>query len=105
MFYQCIAHAAGVEFNVGMLRGLSCSALIVVDRSISCGYLFPSQQLLSNPEMLQQMLDSPMMQGILNNPETFQSMLTNNPQMQQLMEVCLLCPPVLSKVDKGLHCV
>jgi len=46
---------------------------------------------MSNPEMLQQMMDSPMMRSILNNPETFQSMLTNNPQMQQLMEVQLLC--------------
>ncbi|XP_064391196.1 ubiquilin-1-like isoform X2 [Halichondria panicea] len=44
------------------------------------------QQLQSNPEMMQQMMESPMMQNFLSNPEALQSVLTSNPQMQQLME-------------------
>lgn len=44
------------------------------------------QQLLQNPEMMQQMMESPMMQGILNNPEIMRSMMQSNPQIQQLLE-------------------
>ena len=37
--------------------------------------------------MMQQMMESPMMQNFLSNPDALQSVLTSNPQMQQLMEV------------------
>lgn len=43
-------------------------------------------QLMSNPEMMRQIMDSPMMQGLLNNPETLRSMIMSNPQIQQLAE-------------------
>ena len=45
------------------------------------------QQLMSNPELMQQMMESPLMQNLLANPDNLQSMLTSNPQIQQLMEV------------------
>ena len=48
------------------------------------------QQLLQNPEMMRQMMESPIMQSMLNNPETLRTMFTSNPQMQQLLEVCHL---------------
>ena len=44
------------------------------------------QQLLSNPEMMAQIMESPMMQNFLSNPDNLQQMLTSNPQIQQLME-------------------
>lgn len=44
------------------------------------------QQLMQNPEMMRQMMDSPMMQGIMNNPEIMRSMMQSNPQIQQLMQ-------------------
>ncbi|CAJ0962949.1 unnamed protein product, partial [Mesorhabditis belari] len=44
------------------------------------------QQMMANPELMRQMMDSPIMQGIFNNPQIFQSMLTSNPQVQQLIE-------------------
>mmetsp|Transcript_16618 Transcript_16618/g.24603 ORF Transcript_16618/g.24603 Transcript_16618/m.24603 type:complete len:482 (-) Transcript_16618:144-1589(-) len=44
------------------------------------------QQLLSNPEMMSNMMNSPMMQGLLNNPEVLQSMISSNPQMRQLLD-------------------
>ena len=49
--------------------------------------LLGMQQMMANPELMRQMMDSPIMQGIFNNPQIFQSMLTSNPQVQQLIEV------------------
>lgn len=48
------------------------------------------QQLLQNPEMMRQMMESPIMQSMLSNPEALRNMFTSNPQMQQLLEVCHL---------------
>ena len=42
---------------------------------------------MSNPELMQQLLESPLMQNVLADPEVLQGMLTSNPQIQQLMEV------------------
>ena len=42
---------------------------------------------MNNPELLRQMMESPMMQNLMSNPEALQTLLTSNPQIQQLMEV------------------
>ena len=42
--------------------------------------------LLRNPDVMEQMVSSPYMQGLLANPDTLRSLLGANPQMQQLME-------------------
>merc|ERR1740130_1954579 len=39
-----------------------------------------------NPEMMQQLMDSPMVQQMMSNPETLRAMMSMNPRMQQLME-------------------
>lgn len=44
------------------------------------------QQLFSNPEVMQQIMESPLMQNLMSNPDALQSVLTTNPQIQQLME-------------------
>ncbi|XP_033120630.1 ubiquilin-1-like [Anneissia japonica] len=44
------------------------------------------QQLLNNPEMLQQVMENPLVQNMMQNPEMLRQMLMSNPQMQQLME-------------------
>ena len=46
------------------------------------------REMMSNPEMLRQMMDNPFVQQLMNNPEYLRTILTSNPQMQQLMEVC-----------------
>ena len=46
-----------------------------------------TQQFDSHPEMMQQLMESPMIQNFLSNPDALQAVLTSNPQMQQLMEV------------------
>merc|ERR1719183_959664 len=39
-----------------------------------------------NPEMMQQMMASPMVQEMLANPEIMRNMIQMNPQLRQLME-------------------
>ncbi|XP_059047887.1 ubiquilin-1 [Achroia grisella] len=43
------------------------------------------QEILSNPDMLRQVLDNPLVQQMMNDPENMRSLITSNPQMQDLM--------------------
>ena len=36
--------------------------------------------------MMQQMLNSPMMQSLLNNPDLMSNLILNNPQLQSMMD-------------------
>ena len=42
------------------------------------------EQLMRNPELMQQIMSSPMMDSLLNNPEMMRNMLLNNPSMQAM---------------------
>ncbi|KAL0984823.1 hypothetical protein UPYG_G00147560 [Umbra pygmaea] len=44
------------------------------------------RQLMSNPEMLSQIMENPLVQNMMSNPDTMRQMIVTNPQMQQLME-------------------
>ncbi|XP_041756229.1 ubiquilin-1 isoform X4 [Coregonus clupeaformis] len=44
------------------------------------------RQLMSNPELLAQIMDSPLVQGMLSNPDTMRQLIMANPQMQQLLQ-------------------
>ncbi|KAG8187613.1 hypothetical protein JTE90_027025 [Oedothorax gibbosus] len=44
------------------------------------------RELMSNPEMMRQLIDSPILQGLFSNPETLRDVIMNNPQMQQIVE-------------------
>eukprot|EP01084_Bolivina_argentea_P100627 180609_1 len=44
------------------------------------------QSLMQNPELLQQMMNSPMMKQMFNNPDILQSIFNSSPQMQKLLE-------------------
>ncbi|XP_015773290.1 PREDICTED: ubiquilin-1-like [Acropora digitifera] len=45
-----------------------------------------SQQLMSNPDMMRQFMDNPMVQSMMSNPDLIRQMIMGNPQMQQLIE-------------------
>lgn len=45
------------------------------------------RQMLQNPEMMQEVMNSPIMQSLTSNPEIMRSIMMSNPEMQQLMEV------------------
>lgn len=47
------------------------------------------QELLSNPDMLRQVLDNPLVQQMMNDPENMRTLITSNPQMQDLMAVSI----------------
>ncbi|KAL7646691.1 UNVERIFIED_CONTAM: hypothetical protein RMT77_001944 [Armadillidium vulgare] len=41
---------------------------------------------LSNPDLMRQLMDNPLVRQLMNNPDYLRAVLTSNPQMQQLME-------------------
>lgn len=43
-------------------------------------------ELLNNSDLLSTLLDNPMVQQMMNNPETMRTLLSSNPQMQDLMQ-------------------
>ena len=50
-------------------------------------HVYSCAQLMNNPQAMQQMMSSPLMQSLFNNPEMLRSMMMMNPQMRELMEV------------------
>nr|XP_020670911.1 ubiquilin-4 [Pogona vitticeps] len=44
------------------------------------------RQLMSNPEMLSQIMENPLVQNMMASPDFMRQMMVANPQMQQLME-------------------
>lgn len=47
------------------------------------------RELLGNPDMMRQILDNPLVQRLMSDPENMRNLITSNPQMQELMEVCI----------------
>lgn len=45
------------------------------------------RELLSNPDTLRQVMDNPMVRNLMNDPDTMRTLITANPQMQELIEV------------------
>ena len=43
-------------------------------------------ELLGNPDLLRQVMNHPMVQRLMNDPENMRTLITSNPQMQDLME-------------------
>lgn len=44
------------------------------------------QQMLDNPEFIEQAMNNPLVQSLMNDPEIMQEMMMQNPQMRQIME-------------------
>lgn len=45
---------------------------------------------LTNPDLMRQLMDNPLVRQLMNNPDYLRAVLTSNPQMQQLMEVNII---------------
>lgn len=45
------------------------------------------QQVMRNPELLRNVMDSPLVQSLMSNPEVMRSIMQSNPQMREIMEV------------------
>jgi len=48
------------------------------------------RELMSNPDTLRQVMDNPMVRNLMNDPETMRTLITANPQMQELIEVIFI---------------
>ena len=57
-------------------------------------------EVLGNPDMLRQIMDSPLTQSLMSNPEIMRSLIQANPQMQQVKRAAKSSLPV---GEQGLH--
>lgn len=51
-------------------------------------------ELMTNPDMLRNVLDNPLVQQLMNDPENMRTLITSNPQMQDLMQVNIIINPM-----------
>lgn len=51
------------------------------------GALGIAQHMMQNPEAIREMTNSPIVQSLLNNPDIIRSLIADNPQIQQVIEV------------------
>jgi len=42
--------------------------------------------LRNNPDLMRQLMDSPLTQSLMSNPDVMRGLIQSNPQMRQLME-------------------
>ncbi|NXU55476.1 UBQL1 protein, partial [Turnix velox] len=74
-------------FGFGGLGGLaSLSSLGLNTSNFSELQSQMQQQLMSNPEMMVQIMENPFIQSMLSNPDLMRQLILANPQMQQLIQ-------------------
>ncbi|XP_021071113.1 ubiquilin-1 isoform X2 [Mus pahari] len=79
--------AANSSFGVGGLGGLAgLSSLGLNTTNFSELQSQMQRQLLSNPEMMVQIMENPFVQSMLSNPDLMRQLIMANPQMQQLIQ-------------------
>ncbi|XP_061872895.1 ubiquilin-1-like isoform X2 [Colius striatus] len=72
------------SFGLGGLGGLSSLGLNASNFSELQNQM--QQQLMSNPEMMVQIMENPFVQSMLSNPDVMRQLIMANPQMQQLIQ-------------------
>ncbi|KAK1340221.1 hypothetical protein QTO34_018786 [Cnephaeus nilssonii] len=74
-------------FGLGVLGGLAClSSLGLNSTNFSELQSQMQRQLMSNPEMMVQIMKNPFVQNMLSNPDLMRQLIMANPQMQQLIQ-------------------
>ncbi|KAM9251479.1 ubiquilin-1-like isoform 2-T2 [Cariama cristata] len=75
------------SFDLGGLGGLAgLSSLGLNASNFSELQSQMQRQLMSNPEMMVQMMENPFVQSMLSNPDLMRQLIMANPQMQQLIQ-------------------
>ncbi|XP_068280490.1 ubiquilin-1-like isoform X4 [Nyctibius grandis] len=75
------------SFGLGGLGGLAgLSSLGLNASNFSELQSQMQQQLMSNPEMMVQIMENPFVQSMLSNPDLMRQLIMANPQMQQLIQ-------------------
>lgn len=67
------------------------------------GALGMAQHMMQNPEAIREMTNSPIVQSLLNNPDIIRSLIADNPQIQQVIEVIFPIPFVFIIKMKDLQ--
>ncbi|XP_055485187.1 ubiquilin-1 isoform X2 [Psammomys obesus] len=79
--------SANSPFGLGGLGGLAgLSSLGLNTTNFSELQSQMQRQLLSNPEMMVQIMENPFVQSMLSNPDLMRQLIMANPQMQQLIQ-------------------
>ncbi|XP_005868398.1 PREDICTED: ubiquilin-1 [Myotis brandtii] len=74
-------------FGLGALGGLAgLSSLGLNSTNFSELQSQMQRQLMSNPEMMVQIMENPFVQSMLSNPDLMRQLIMTNPQMQQLIQ-------------------
>ncbi|NXM66220.1 UBQL1 protein, partial [Serilophus lunatus] len=74
-------------FGLGGLGGLAgLSSLGLNTSNFSALQSQMQRQLMSNPEMMVQIMENPFVQSMLSNPDLMRQLIMANPQMQQLIQ-------------------
>ncbi|XP_029472674.1 ubiquilin-1 isoform X2 [Rhinatrema bivittatum] len=75
------------QFSLGGLGGLAgLSSLGMNTSNFSELQSQMQRQLMSNPEMMVQIMENPFVQSMLSNPDLMRQLIMANPQMQQLIQ-------------------
>ncbi|KAF5276662.1 hypothetical protein FQA39_LY06466 [Lamprigera yunnana] len=81
------ADTSATPFNLGSMGGLAGLESLGMG---SVNYMElqnrMQSEMLGNPDLLRQVLDNPLVQRIMNDPEHMRTLITSNPQMQDLID-------------------
>ncbi|XP_013395143.1 ubiquilin-1 [Lingula anatina] len=81
------ANVSNTPFNLGSMGGLpGLGGLGMGSSNFMDMQQRMQRELMSNPELLQNMMNNPMVQSLMSNPEVMRQLITSNPQMRELME-------------------
>jgi ubiquilin len=68
-----------INVNFCLLTGLGSANFMEMQQRMQEG-------IMSNPDFMRQIMDSPLTQSLMSNPEIVRSLIQGNPQMRQLIE-------------------
>ncbi|XP_018569018.1 ubiquilin-1 [Anoplophora glabripennis] len=81
------ADISATPYQLGSLGGLAGLAQLGMGSANFMEIQSQMQnELLSNPTLLRDLLDNPLVQQLMNNPEVMRTLITRNPQMQELID-------------------
>ncbi|ELU14398.1 hypothetical protein CAPTEDRAFT_19493 [Capitella teleta] len=81
------ADTSQTPFGLGSLGGLpGMSGMGVGSANFMDMQQRMQREMMSNPEMMRQLMDNPMVQQLMSNPDVMRQLITSNPQMRELME-------------------
>lgn len=72
----------GTPFGTGFLPGLGA----LNSGNLSDMQRQMNQELMGNPQLMEQIMSNPFVQNMMSNPEVMQQLILNNPQMRTLMD-------------------